>query len=114
MNLQARDEGGVRIVTVGEDRLDAAAAIAFKDRFHELVADAPSRIVLDLGPVAFLDSSGLGAIVAVMKMLAPERTLVLSSLSPLVEKVFRLTRLDSVFTIFDSVEAAVAEARHVA
>jgi anti-sigma B factor antagonist len=49
--------------------------------------------------VHFLDSSGLGAVVGVMKLLAPERRLELAGLTPTVAKVFRLTRMDSVFTI---------------
>ena len=52
--------------------------------------------------------SGLGAIVAVRKLLAPDRVLELSSLTPTVEKVFRLTRMDSIFTIHPSHEVAIA------
>ncbi len=58
-----------------------------------------TRVVLDLSSVGFLDSSGLGAVVAVMKALGPVRRLELSGLTPTVEKVFRLTRMDSVFII---------------
>ena len=49
--------------------------------------------------VAFLDSSGLGAVVAAMKALGPDRPLELAGLTPTVQKVFRLTRMDSVFKI---------------
>ena len=57
------------------------------------------RVILDLSPVHFLDSSGLGAVVAVMKLLAPDRKLELSGLTATVEKVFRLTRMASIFPI---------------
>jgi anti-sigma B factor antagonist len=59
-------------------------------------------VILDLAQVDFLDSSGLGAVVAVMKVLGPTRKLELAGLTPTVEKVFRLTRMDQVFTIHAS------------
>jgi len=42
-------------------------------------------------------------VVAVMKLLGPDRTLELACLTPTVEKVFRLTRMDSVFVIHPKV-----------
>lgn len=44
------------------------------------------------------------------KLLGPDRALELSSLTPTVEKVFRLTRMDSIFTIHPSLEVAVKHA----
>lgn len=87
------------VIEVAEPRIDAAVAIEFKERIRDLIKDAPERVVLELSKVGFLDSSGLGAVVAVMKLLAPERRLELAGLTPTVEKVFRLTRMDSVFVI---------------
>lgn len=99
MNLHTMAEGDALRVTVAEERIDAAVAIQFKDRMRELAAGAGSRVILDLGQVGFVDSSGLGAIVAVMKALAPARRLELAALTPTVAKVFRLTRMDGVFVI---------------
>ena len=66
--------------------------------------------MLDLSRVGFLDSSGLGAVVAVMKLIGPNRKLELAGLTPNVDKVFRLTRMDSIFTIHPSVEVAISHA----
>lgn len=109
MNLYAEARQGALVVSVREERLDAAIAIRFKDRMREVTSQPSTRVLLDLSAVQFLDSSGLGAVVAVMKSLAPERPLELAGLSPNVERVFRLTRMDSVFSIYASVEAALAE-----
>jgi anti-sigma B factor antagonist len=97
-------------VTVLEDRIDAATAIQFKEKMRDATLAGPVRVVLDLARVQFLDSSGLGAIVAVKKLLGPDRALELSGLTPTVEKVFRLTRMDSIFTIHPSLEVAVSHA----
>ncbi len=87
------------VIRAAGDRIDAAGAIKFKDAMRELTQTADSRVILDMSKIAFLDSSGLGAIVAAMKALGPSRKLELSGLTPTVEKVFRLTRMDSVFTL---------------
>lgn len=104
MELSFEDYAGLRVVKVQEDRIDAAVAIQFKDRMRELTDTAPQKLLLDLSRVAFLDSSGLGAVVAAYKQAAPDRSLELAGLSPTVEKVFKLTRMDSVFTIHASAE----------
>lgn len=110
MDLMSRLDGDLQVVTVGADRIDAAGAIAFKERMRELTDGPAPRVVLDLSRVGFLDSSGLGAVVAVKKLLGPGRALELAGLTPAVDKVFRLTRMDSVFTIHPSVPAGLRNA----
>ena len=110
MLLKSAMNGATLVIRVAEDRIDAAGAIQFKERMRDIAATGDQRMVLDLARVQFLDSSGLGAIVAVKKLLGPDRRLDLSSLTPTVEKVFRLTRMDSIFTIHPSLEAAVSHA----
>jgi anti-sigma B factor antagonist len=99
MNLSAETCGTLLVVTVCENRIDAASAIQFKERMREATQAPSERVLLDMSQVAFLDSSGLGAVVGVMKMLGADRKLELVGLTPTVAKVFRLTRMDTVFTI---------------
>ncbi|SLN68473.1 Putative anti-sigma factor antagonist [Pseudoruegeria aquimaris] len=110
MKLSSRDEGDVRVVALEESRLDSAGALEFKEQMRSLGAGGPRRVVLDMAQVQFLDSSGLGALVAVMKLLAPDARLEVAALSPAVAQVFALTKMDSVFTVHDSVQAALAAA----
>jgi len=111
MQIATEHHPDALVVRVAEDRIDAAVAIRFKDAMRELAQDGPARVILDLTRVDFLDSSGLGAVVAVMKLLGPARKLELAGLTPTVEKVFRLTRMDQVFTIHS---VAPGGADHVA
>lgn len=108
MQLSVRQEAGVMVVAAQEARLDAAGVLAFKDRLRDAVQQAQGRVVLDLGAVNFLDSSGLGAVVAARKFLQEGVGLELAALTPAVERVFRLTRMDSVFTIHPCVQDALA------
>ena len=99
MNIETRLTEEGLVVRPLESRLDAAGAVQFKDAIRMLVPGAPDRLILDLGRVTFLDSSGLGAVVGVMKLLGPDRRLELANLNPALAKVFTLTRMDRIFTI---------------
>ncbi|MEO0991901.1 MAG: STAS domain-containing protein [Pseudomonadota bacterium] len=107
MELTSQVVGDALIVSVGSTRIDAAAAIQFKEKFRSSTQDAPERIVLDMEQVEFVDSSGLGAIVAAMKHLGNEHRLELAALTATVDKVFRLTRMNTVMTIHGTLEEAV-------
>lgn len=111
MALVAEPMDGGLAVRFDGTRIDAAGAIDFKDGMNDLAGSVEGRVVLDLSQVGFIDSSGLGAVVAVLKQLGPGRRLELAGLTPAVEKVFRLTRMDSVFRIHASLAAAVGDVR---
>ncbi|WP_424967104.1 MULTISPECIES: STAS domain-containing protein [unclassified Dinoroseobacter] len=110
MQITTHAHDDVVVAEVHEERIDASSAVQFKDVMQEIGRGDGSRVILDLTQVQFLDSSGLGAVVAVMKAFAPNKTLELAGLSPVVEKVFRLTRMDKVFKIYNSPEQALEAA----
>lgn len=96
-------------ITVEANRIDAQAALKFKDAVHTACNGAHSWVILDLSKVDFVEPSGLGAIVSIKKHLGKDRRIDLASLEPAVEKVFRLTRMDSVFRIYPSLAHAMAD-----
>ena len=100
MDISTHRSGPALVLTIQDSRVDAAVAIDFKEAVRNAAEmESGSPVILDLSRVTFLDSSGLGAVVAVMKLLGSDRPLQLAALTPPVAKVFRLTRMDSVFTI---------------
>lgn len=107
MEVQRDETNGILILTVPDDRIDAAVALQFKESMRQATSNAAERIVLDLRNVSFVDSSGLGAIVGSMKQLPANKTLDLTGLTPTVEKVFQLTRLDTIFRIYPDLDAAL-------
>ena len=108
MNLTSTVKDGTLIVTVTASRIDSAIAIQFKEEMRLLTEHAPERVILDLSAVEFIDSSGLGAIVAAMKQLDGNRRLDLAGLTPVVQRVFSLTRMDTVFRIYPTSRAAMS------
>ncbi len=109
MQMTSSETGNALVVTVKDRRIDAAVAVRFKDKMLELTTHPSERVVLDMQHVEFLDSSGLGAVVGSMKQLGRERKLDLADLTPTVEKVFRITRMDRVFRIFPDVDSALQD-----
>lgn len=107
MNLKSETMDGVLVLTVEVNRVDAASAVHLKDEFRKATSDCHGRILMDLGAVTFMDSSGLGAMVAALKTLGG-RKLELCSLTPTVDKVFKLTRMDKVFLVHNDRENALA------
>lgn len=111
MEVSRETEGEICVLTVQAARIDAAVALNFKETMRHLSEGAGKVIILDLGTVTFIDSSGLGALVATLKHLAPERAIVLAGMTPPVAKVFELTRMDSVFRMYPSRAAALLAER---
>lgn len=108
MDLESSQHGTYHLITVNAPRIDAAQAIAFKDAMRAMTTGGGDHVVLDLGQVQFIDSSGLGAIVAALKLMGPGRRLDLACLTPDVAKVFHLTRMNSIFAIHASLEDLIS------
>lgn len=106
MELSAQQTGETKIVRVHGPRIDAANAFLFKEQFRGVLDDCDSRILLDLSEVTFIDSSGLGAVVAMFKLIGQSGRLELAGLQPAVQKLFALTRMDTIFTIHESPASA--------
>ena len=109
MNLTSRRVNGADVITLRVDRLDAAASVQFRDAMRQISLKSEGHVLLDLSHVSFLDSSGLGAIVSVWKFLGPDRRLELCGLTPLVARVFRLTRMDDVIRVHADQKSALDE-----
>lgn len=112
MQMTALQMEGSLVIIVEERRIDAAVAVRFKDRMLQLTEGSSQRVILDLKKVEFLDSSGLGAVVGSMKQLGRERQLDLAGMTPTVDKVFRITRMDRVFRIYETSEKALQDVTH--
>jgi anti-sigma B factor antagonist len=111
LGLVVGDQDGWAVLTVSGE-IDIATAPSLRERLHGLLADEKHQIVVDLDDVGFLDSTALGVLVGVLKRARGEGGEVrIVCTQPRVRKVFEITRLDSAFDLFDSVDEAVRGAR---
>lgn len=112
MILEHEKIGNITYVKVQIERLDAARCVSFKEEIKEVISNEEHSIVLDFSTVKFMDSSGLGAIVSVLKMLTGKRELVLCGVKGMVLDLFKLTRMDRVFLIAETKEDSIQKLAH--
>jgi anti-anti-sigma factor len=89
--------------------VDVYTAPGLRERLIEVIDAGGRRVVVDLGRVDFLDSTGLGVLVGALKRLrAAGGTLALVCDKEPLLKIFRITALDQVFPLFPTVAAATS------
>lgn len=106
--MDVRQRDGCAVLAVSGE-VDLATAPQLRNQLIDLVADGHRRIVVDLSGTDFLDSTGLGALVAGLKRLrAHDGEMRVVCTTPRVRKVFELTHVDRVLPLFESVDEACA------
>lgn len=100
---------GAGVVTL-DGGLNAANVDDFRDPCNSWLSEHEglSLVVLDLGAVDFIDSAGLGVLIALLKRVSERGGDVrLARLQKQARIVFEITRAHTIFDIFDSVETAL-------
>jgi anti-sigma B factor antagonist len=107
-NMTIKHQGAVSIIEPQRKRIDASFAIKFREDVVALVEQGQKKLVLNMTNVEFIDSSGLGAVVSIMKVIGGNQNLTLCYVKDSVLAVFKLTRMDKIFIILPNEEEAVA------
>lgn len=106
---QSAVDGGAVLAISGE--VDVYSAPAFRERIFQMLASDPS-LVIDLTGLSFIDSTGLGVLVAGRnRALEHGGAVAFVCTQDRVLKLLRITGLDSVFDVHADVEKAVAGLR---
>ena len=101
-------QANVAILAV-DGAIDIYSGAMFKELFLKAVAEGARHVIVDLTKTTFVDSTGLGALVAGAKQ-APEDSLAVVCSDESITNVFALVGLDRIFTVFASRAAALAAA----
>ena len=67
MQLKIIDQSGCLYLKVQAERIDAAAAIQFKDLMRRALTPSLQQKIIDLEQINFIDSTGLGALISLQK-----------------------------------------------
>lgn len=98
-----------RAVVSLSGRLDAGATPEIKSRLKKIARERTAHLVLDMSRVDFIDSNGLGGLVAVFKTVRERQgSLVLASVAGPVRAALELTYLDRVFVLTEDRASALA------
>ncbi|MEJ7764238.1 MAG: STAS domain-containing protein [Acidimicrobiales bacterium] len=107
--IEVDDSRSPQVVLVVRGEVDIATAPRLREKLVELASQGAKQVVVDLDGVDFLDSTGLGVLIGGMKRLRGlDGDLTLVCTQPRILKVFEITGLNRAFSIYESVEAAVA------
>ncbi|HLA40297.1 MAG TPA: STAS domain-containing protein [Candidatus Glassbacteria bacterium] len=105
VNVQVDDKGGV--ISVQGD-VDLYSSPELRKAIARLAKKKIDPLVVDLADVEYMDSSGVATLVEGMQLTSKyEGNFRISCLSQGVREVFELARLDRVFIIFETREAAL-------
>jgi len=112
MEIPVDNVDGVAVAAVPVDELDASNSTEFK-RDIAPVLQSQTKLVLDLGQLRFVDSSGLGAMLSCLRQLSAKGgDLKLCSMSKQVQALFELVRMHRIFDIYNSKGDAVRAFQH--
>lgn len=101
-------DGNAVVILKPTGRLDITTAWQFRLKLQECIAKQSQYVVVNLGEVNFIDSSGLTSLVAGMRDADKVRgSFRICDVHPEAKLVFEVTMMDSVFEIFDTEEEAL-------
>lgn len=104
LTLQVVERDGWTVVLVAGE-VDLTTAPRLRERLKQLMAEGRHHLLIDLAGVGFCDSTGLGVLIGALKRARSEDgDVVLSGLSPSLQRVFSLTGLDQAFEVHPSLD----------
>ncbi|HZY00568.1 MAG TPA: STAS domain-containing protein [Dermatophilaceae bacterium] len=108
LSITSEVRGGATVVHVGGE-IDVYTAPVLREHLDEHISSGRTDLVVDLGGVTFMASTGLGVLVGRLKLVrAANGTIRLVCSNDRILSVFSITGLDKVFQIFPSVDDALA------
>ena len=108
MNLDIVTQNNLAIVRIVESEINSEKSPEFKTELLRLVTEGYINILVNLGMVSYVDSSGLGALLFGRRQVVPlDGDLKLTCLSDNVMAMIKIAQLDRVFDIFDTEEEAI-------
>ncbi|HTU96809.1 MAG TPA: STAS domain-containing protein [Solirubrobacteraceae bacterium] len=111
LEVSHRDCGdGICVVTPAGE-IDLATAPALKSHLLGLVGTGSARFIVDLSEVRYLDSTGLGVLIAFGRRLPEHGQITLAQAPDPVRALLELTGLDASFEVFATVDGALAQLR---
>ena len=108
MKISKRDVGSVTILTLKGKITIGSGDVALRDAIDEAVSNGSKNILVDLGGVSKMDSSGLGELVAAHNTVTTDNgTIKLAKIPSKLYNIMGVTQIISVFDVFDDVDEAL-------
>ena len=109
MRMSEREEAGVVVLEPKGKIMGGPDAGAIKERLHKLIDQGKKKVVVDLGGVSWMNSSGLGILIGGLTTMRNNGgDLKLAAATEKVQNLLMVTKLISIFESFDTAKEAVA------
>ncbi len=105
-----KDENHIAILSIEGKLTGLEGRGVIQEKVRETAKGKIKHIVLDLSKVMWIDSTGLGELISSLSSIKKgSGNLVLASLQAPVQSLLKMTNLDQIFDIYDSVDLALAK-----
>jgi anti-sigma B factor antagonist len=109
MKASSRQVNGVAVVDMSGRITLGEGSVVLKDTVRELLGKGEKKILLNLGDVTYIDSSGIGELVSAFTSVRNQQgQLKLLKLTKKVHDLLQITKLYTVFEIYDDEAAGIA------
>lgn len=106
------DHDGISVLELKGSITLGRGDVTMRDRIKGLLDQGKKKIVIDLGEVSFMDSTGLGELVAAYTTARhQDATLKLANLTNKIHNLLDITQLAAVFESYDSIQEAASSFR---
>jgi anti-sigma B factor antagonist len=108
MKVDVVEKNGVTILGLGGKITLGSGDVKLKEKLVSELGKGKKKIVVDLGEVSYIDSAGLGELVAAYTSAKKQgATVKLANLTKKVNDLLDITRLSTVFETYNSVDEAI-------
>lgn len=110
MRVKEKMEGDIAVLTVTGNMMGGPETSALHDKIKSLIADGLRKVVIDIKGVKWMNSSGLGILMACMTSLEQnDGHLKLASVTEKVKSILMITKLIDIFETYETADRAVAK-----
>jgi anti-sigma B factor antagonist len=109
LKMTSREVDGISVLTLEGRIVLGEESNALREQVKSMLAAGKRKVVLNMGQVTYIDSAGLGTLVAAHHSARTQgATLKLSNLGKKFQEILQVTKLLTVFEVYDSEAAAIS------
>lgn len=113
LKMNVREVDGIAVVGLDGRVVLGDESNALREQVKKMLAAGKKKIVLDMGNVTYIDSTGLGTLVAAHHSARTQGAyLKLSNLGKKFQEILQVTKLLTVFDVYPSESAAISSFGH--
>ncbi len=107
LETETREIDGFKVLDLTGE-IDVYTAPQFKEAVNNILDSGQKHLIINLAGVRYMDSSGFGTLLSATKRLRPQGgTVNLVKCNSSIDRILRITKLNTIFGTYDSVEEAI-------